>query len=66
MLNEQMDLTTEKNMMQPVDGPYGGPNSRLGMAFLAVWHVADHYGQLVEYARANGIVPPASRPTPAK
>lgn len=66
ILNEQIDQTTEKNMMQPVDGPYGGPNSRLGMAFLAVWHVADHYGQLVEYARANGVVPPASRPQPAK
>jgi len=27
----------------------------------ALWHASDHYGQLVEYARMNGIVPPASR-----
>jgi hypothetical protein len=25
-------------------------------------HAADHYGQLVEYLRMNGVVPPASRP----
>jgi hypothetical protein len=27
----------------------------------AVWHISDHYGQLVEYLRMNGIVPPASQ-----
>ena len=26
-----------------------------------VWHSFDHYGQMVVYARMNGIVPPASR-----
>jgi len=26
----------------------------------AVAHAFDHYGQLVEYLRMNGIVPPAS------
>ncbi|ABF41672.1 hypothetical protein Acid345_2671 [Candidatus Koribacter versatilis Ellin345] len=62
MLNDEINATTEKNMMEPIDGPYGGPNSRLGMTYLAVWHLADHYGQLVEYLRMNGIVPPASRP----
>jgi hypothetical protein len=64
MLDDQINGLDEKNQMQPVDGPYGGPNTRIGMAVLAAWHVADHYGQLVEYARMNGIVPPASRPQP--
>ena len=27
-------------------------------------HTMDHYGQMVEYVRANGIVPPASRQRP--
>jgi uncharacterized damage-inducible protein DinB len=27
-------------------------------------HTMDHYGQMVEYLRANGIVPPASRQRP--
>ena len=25
-------------------------------------HPFDHYGQMVEYLRMNGIIPPASRP----
>jgi hypothetical protein len=25
-------------------------------------HAFDHYGQIVEYLRINGVVPPASRP----
>jgi hypothetical protein len=65
MLDEEINVTSDKNEMQPVDGPYGGPNTRIGIEVLAVWHVADHYGQLVEYARMNRIVPPASRPAPA-
>jgi hypothetical protein len=31
------------------------------MASVAVWHSFDHYGQMVVYARMNGIIPPASR-----
>jgi len=53
---------TPANALEPVDGPYGGPSTRLGIATLAVWHASDHYGQLVVYLRMNGIVPPASRP----
>jgi uncharacterized damage-inducible protein DinB len=55
----------QKNMLDVVDGPYGGPRTKLGIAVLAIWHASDHYGQLVEYLRMNGIVPPASRPAPA-
>ncbi len=49
-----------QHALDRVDGPYGGPNTRLGLAVTAVWHVSDHYGQLVEYLRMNGIVPPAT------
>jgi hypothetical protein len=28
---------------------------------VAVWHVTDHYGQIVEYLRMNGIVPPLTQ-----
>ena len=52
------------NILNPVSGPYGGPSTRLGIAVLAVWHASDHYGQMVEYLRMNGIVPPASRGAP--
>jgi DNA-binding IscR family transcriptional regulator len=56
----------QKNLLEAVDGPYGGPRTKLGIAVLAIWHASDHYGQLVEYLRMNGIVPPASHPAPAK
>ncbi len=51
-------------MFDPIEGPYAGPETRLGMAGEAISHVADHYGQLVLYMRLNGIVPLASRPNP--
>lgn len=50
------------NMLQPV--PSHKPprqNTRLQFAVDAVAHSYDHYGQMVEYLRINGIVPPASR-----
>ena len=50
-------LTTD-NMLQP---PPGGKSPRLYLANFAVAHAFDHYGQMVEYLRMNGIVPPASR-----
>jgi hypothetical protein len=34
---------------------------RVSMATVAVGHSYDHYGQMVVYARMNGVVPPASR-----
>lgn len=36
-------------------------HTRLQFAIDAVGHSYDHYGQMVEYLRMNGIVPPASR-----
>lgn len=60
-----LQTMTAANALEPVNGLYGGPSTRLGLTTLAVWHASDHYGQLVVYLRMNGIVPPASRrPTP--
>jgi hypothetical protein len=52
-------LTTQ-NMLQP---PVGSKSSRFHLATFGVAHAYDHYGQMVEYLRMNGILPPASRPT---
>lgn len=38
-----------------------GTATRLGVAIEDCLHTWNHYGQLVEYLRMNGIVPPASR-----
>jgi hypothetical protein len=50
-----------KNEMDQVDGQYGAPNTKLGVGLIAVWHIADHYGQIVEYVRLSGIVPPPTK-----
>jgi hypothetical protein len=49
---------TPQNMLQT---PEQSKSTRLHLATFAVAHAFDHYGQMVEYLRMNGIVPPASR-----
>src|SRR5215468_5863430 len=51
----------ESNLVQPITSSSGRPTTRLFLATFAPAHCFDHYGQLVEYLRMNGIVPPASR-----
>ena len=58
---------TQKNEMDPlrivkVDGTTLSGGTCIGDAVWMMWHCMDHYGQMVEYLRMNGIVPPASRP----
>ncbi|MBV9610450.1 MAG: DinB family protein [Acidobacteria bacterium] len=60
MVDKAIAATTADNLLHPNPGDYWGPN-RLSALIATVWHVSDHYGQLVEYLRMNGIVPPASR-----
>lgn len=50
---------TAENMLQ---SPAKSKSTRLRLAEFGVAHACDHYGQMVEYLRMNGIVPPASRP----
>jgi hypothetical protein len=49
---------TPENMLQPF-AP--GKSARLDRTEFGVAHAYNHYGQMVEYLRMNGIVPPASR-----
>ncbi len=51
---------TTANMLDPL--PFGnGKAARLFLVTYPVGHAFDHYGQMVEYLRMNGIVPPASQ-----
>jgi hypothetical protein len=44
--------------------PYGpGTTTRLLIMLANIGHTNDHYGQLVEYLRMNGIAPPTSQPS---
>ena len=49
---------TSQNMLQT---PEGSKSTRLHLAEFCVAESYNHYGQMVEYLRMNGIVPPASR-----
>lgn len=53
---------TPENAFSSLPGP--PPDfkaTRVSMAAYAMQHTMDHYGQMVEYLRMNGIIPPASR-----
>ena len=51
---------TTANMLDQL--PFGnGKAARLFLVTYPVGHAFDHYGQMVEYLRMNGIVPPASQ-----
>jgi len=61
-LHKAIRTITEANALEPIKAPWGTETTtRLAMAITAVGHPFDHYGQLVEYLRMNGIIPPASR-----
>jgi uncharacterized damage-inducible protein DinB len=56
---------TAENELTPLAKPvFPFLSTRLAIASIGMWHPMDHYGQMVEYLRMNGIIPPASRPRP--
>ncbi len=59
--NKVLLTVTPQNALERVNGRYAAPNTKLGVAVAAVWHISDHYGQIVEYLRMNGTVPPTTQ-----
>jgi uncharacterized damage-inducible protein DinB len=52
----------ERNQVEAIPGTNGTwQRTRLGLLIDALAHSSNHYGQMVEYLRMNGIVPPESR-----
>jgi uncharacterized damage-inducible protein DinB len=61
-VHKAVQTIDDKNLVEPLKSPFGeGSVTRLGLATSVAAHGFDHYGQMVEYLRMNGIVPPASR-----
>ena len=56
--SQAIDTITAENAFMVVDAR---GSTRAGLAAMALVHANDHYGQMVEYLRMNGLVPPASR-----
>jgi uncharacterized damage-inducible protein DinB len=59
LLHRAAATIDEKNMNEPIQKMKN--RTRLWLVIDAVAHSSNHYGQMVEYLRMNGIVPPASR-----
>jgi uncharacterized damage-inducible protein DinB len=51
---------TPANAFEVVKTSEPGLQTRATLAAFGIAHANDHYGQIVEYLRMNGIVPPAS------
>jgi hypothetical protein len=63
--HKAMRSMSAQNQLDQVPSPFGrGTQSRLQAAAFLGLHTFDHYGQMVEYARMNGIVPGANIPPP--
>jgi hypothetical protein len=60
--HKAMNSLTAANLTGLVKSAFGNEEvPRVSMATVTVWHSFDHYGQMVVYARMNGVIPPASR-----
>lgn len=58
MVHKAVNTTTPDNAFEMTK-----TGTRAGMTASGLAHIMDHYGQMVEYLRMNGIIPPASRKT---
>ena len=65
-LQKALASITEKNSLDQVTVFGEMKMARMGVGAFSISHPMDHYGQMVEYLRMNGIIPPASRPQPKK
>lgn len=63
-LHKALASINEKNQLDQVTLFGDMKAARLSVGAFSTAHPFDHYGQMVEYLRMNGIVPPASRPQP--
>ena len=64
-LDKAVDAIGQTNIpvnASPISPLKRGEVTRLALITETLLHAYDHYGQLVEYLRMNGVVPPASRP----
>ncbi len=59
-LHEAMSLTTDANLTEQIRF-FGQDWSRQRAMILTVMHLHEHLGQLIAYARSNGVAPPWSQ-----
>jgi hypothetical protein len=59
---EAIGATNTPVNASPISPLKKGDVTRSALVVESLMHAYDHYGQIVEYLRMNGVVPPASRP----
>jgi hypothetical protein len=59
-VRNQLETATGGSLGRDVDF-WGTPTTRRGVLTSLDTHIAEHEGQLIAYARMNGIVPPWSK-----
>jgi uncharacterized damage-inducible protein DinB len=59
---ESIGQTSASANPSPISPLKKGEVTRSALVVESLMHACDHYGQIVEYLRMNGVVPPASRP----
>jgi hypothetical protein len=65
IFGKAIDAIGEKNAVvksSPISPLKRTETTRLALTVEALIHAFNHYGQMVEYLRMNGVAPPASRP----
>ena len=58
--HESVATLNGQNALEKIK-PIAGIDTRAGVMLYAIIHMNDHFGQMVEYARMNGVVPPSSQ-----
>lgn len=58
--HQATDTMTPENAFEEIE-ERDGTNTRATITAFSIGHTENHYGQMVEYLRMNGIIPPASR-----
>ena len=61
-LHKAVATIDDKNSLELLKTPFGqGGETRIGLVMGALVHSSNHYGQMVEYLRMNGVIPPGSQ-----
>ncbi|SRR5260221_2374789 len=58
-LHKAVASINKENMVKPISIPF--KSDRTGFVIDAILHTSNHYGQMIEYLRMNGVIPPDSR-----
>lgn len=60
--HKALQSLNDQNMFTPIPPPFGKEQTtRLSLGIAMVAHPQDHYGQMIEYLRGAGVVPPGSK-----